>query len=276
MPTLAVMLTLLGCGDSLGVMRGPDATNLGMPSSLRYYAATGLLSEHVVGQGEGAGAHYGVQYSQLSLPEAADTLSVALEQLAGIDPLTLGTQQDQLAYWLNLYNLGVLDGVVRSLSAQPSFSSVANDGFMLFKMPMVRVGEHTLTLDQIEHGVLRGQETVPIAEWHTSLWGKDPVDARIHFAVNCASMGCPDLQPLPWQAATLDADLDRAGAAFVANPDKGAGPNGISELFDWFSEDFAAHAGSVEAFVSSFREDGGAGVDFDARIPYDWSLNAAR
>ncbi len=113
-----------------------------------------------------------------------------------------------------------------------------------------------------------------VLAWYEGVWGDGPPDARLHVGVNCASRGCPDLQIGAYQGPTVWQQLDEAATRFVDNPSKGAGPDGISELFSWFAEDFE-RSGGIEAFVQRHRTEGTSGVDFDAVLPYDWSLNKA-
>ena len=69
--------------------------------------------------------------------------------------------------------------------------------------------------------------------------------------------------------------LDASGTRFLGHSGKGAGPDGISNIFSWFADDFAGSHGSVEEFVAAYREGGDADVDYDALLEYDWSLNVA-
>jgi hypothetical protein len=69
---------------------------------------------------------------------------------------------------------------------------------------------------------------------------------------------------------TIQTVLDELTTAFLSDPDKGAGDNGISQLFDFYFDDFEA-AGGAEAFVAQFRDT--EGINFFAYLPYDWSLN---
>jgi hypothetical protein len=147
-----------------------------------------------------------------------------------------------------------------------------------------------LTLDQLEHAIIRGdfareglleadsQTLGRIRFMHEALRSAGPLDARIHMALNCAALSCPNLQPSAYLGPQLDAQLDDAAQAFLDNPDKGAGPDGISALFrpDWFEGDFVASSGSVSAFITQLRPEGLSGVDVDSFLNYDWTLNALR
>ncbi len=121
-----------------------------------------------------------------------------------------------------------------------------------------------LTLNDIEHRILR------------PVW-RDP---RIHYAVNCASLGCPNLQPVPFAPDTLDAQLDAAARAYVNHP-RGVRRQGddlvVSSIYHWFREDFGDSEQGVISHLLRFaapqlaarlrRHRGGLEHD------YDWTLN---
>lgn len=258
-----------------------EATHLG------HYALDGLLATHTGDVRWGGGEARGLAWAELEdSPEAGLALADTLANLASVEPATLETQAEQLAFWLNLYNAWTLQAVLQARASDASFVSVAEDDFALFKIGFVQVGGVSLSLNQLEHGVLRGD---PVAmdrhfagqealrddaeSWHSALWQGDLPDARLHVGINCASVGCPDLGARAWQAATLDADLDAAARRFANHPGKGAGPAGISPLFRWFEDDFVGSHGSVQAFIERYRTGGDAGVDLAATLPYDWALN---
>lgn len=135
-----------------------------------------------------------------------------------------------------------------------------------------KVGQQTLSLDDIEHGLLR-----PLY--------KDP---RIHFAVNCASVGCPPLAASAFEGDTLDAQLDAAAKRTLTNP-RYAKREGdklkLTSILNWYGADFTnpnftGHAKSVPAYVAPYTtpelkafidgKDGEPAVSF---FDYDWSIN---
>ena len=104
-------------------------------------------------------------------------------------------------------------------------------------------------------------------------------DPRIHYAVNCASMGCPNLQPEAFTSANADELLDRGAREYAGHP-RGADLSGgrltLSSIYEWFSEDFGGEAGAVEHIASFVRP--AVARDLRAhtgriRYGYDWSLN---
>jgi hypothetical protein len=124
-----------------------------------------------------------------------------------------------------------------------------------------------MSLDDIEHGTMRP-------------FFRDP---RVHYAVNCASIGCPNLWPRVWRAATLEAELDAAAAAYVNHP-RGVtilsdGRLRVSSIYTWFREDFGGDEAGVIAHLRQFAapplRQRLAGRTSIAEDTYDWELNNA-
>jgi len=190
--------------------------------------------------------------------------------LAATDLASLPTRDEQLAFWIDAYNVLAID-LVASHYPLESIRDIGSFFRPVWKRPAGVVGGRSVTLDEIEHGIVR-----PLGE------------PRAHAVVVCASTSCPALPREPLRAATLDAQLDAATDAWLADPGKGlriereADTIHLSRIFDWFEEDFEP-AGGVLTFVARhapvsdrawLRERGAA-----ARIvylDYDWSVNAVR
>ncbi len=216
------------------------------------YAA--LLAAHVRG-----GV---VDYAGLKKDEAR--LSAYLDALAAVDPAAL-SRQDRFAYYVNVYNAWTLKLI---LEHYPGIRSIKEAGSLLrspWKRALVRLWAGTVSLDDVEHGILRPEF-------------RDP---RVHFAVNCASKSCPPLADAPYAGETLDAALDAAARNFVNDPANtffGDGTLHVSRIFDWYAEDFGGPEG-VWAFIRRFAAPPLAGaMDAAGRrdlayTPYDWSLN---
>ena len=182
------------------------------------YAA--LLSRHVTDRL--------VDYQGFKNDEAI--LDRYLDVLAAADLESL-TRDQQFAFYANAYNAWTIKLI---LSRYPDLRSIKELG-SLFKSPwkkkIARIDGGLLTLDQIEHGILRKRF-------------KDP---RVHFAVNCASKSCPPLQGEPFVGERLDDQLNRAAVEFINNAhfkrlekwrDRilDEGDNAINELMDEFPE----------------------------------------
>lgn len=195
--------------------------------------------------------------------DSADVVALAsyVEGLARLDP-SGWPEADALSYWINLYNAVTLRLI---LEHHPLDSIKDLGGFLKtspWKRKLVTVGGRSLTLDDIENDVIRATFDEP----------------RIHFALNCASVGCPPLQPWAYVPDRLDEQLD-AACEFALSREGWVHVSGdtvrLTKIFDWYEADFAS-AGGVLAFVNRFRADP-IPVDADvAYLPYDWSLNGVR
>ncbi len=193
-----------------------------------------------------------------------------LAHLASAD--TAGeSRAEQLAFWINAYNAGtlaaVLDhGIPRSVQDVGKVAGIPTGAFFRSRF---RVAGREISLDQIEHQVLRGRFREP----------------RIHFAIVCASRSCPLLASRPYRADSLDSQLDAAARAFLLDPTRNRVPDAdgalrVSRIFRWFRGDFEAASGSLPAFLRRhLPPERAARVPEGARIrflPYDWSLNGPR
>ncbi len=178
------------------------------------------------------------------------------------------SRDEQFAYWMNLYNALTIDVVLDHYPVK-SIRNIGLSGFFSigpWKAPLVTVEGQELSLDDIEHGILRG------------LW-KDP---RIHYGVNCASIGCPNLQPEPFSSATVNAVLDEAAIAYVNHPRGARVENGrlmVSSIYSWFKVDFGNNDAGVIAHLAEYADEGlKAKLEAVSRVngyAYDWNLNEA-
>lgn len=198
--------------------------------------------------------------------EDHQALKAYVAALAATDVSALD-RPEQFAFWANLYNALTLDVVldaypVRSIrSIRPGLFSIGPWG-----KDRVTVDGEALSLDDIEHNILR-------SHWQ---------DNRVHYAVNCASIGCPNLRAKPFTGATLEADLDDAARRYVTHPRGVAVEDGAvvaSKIYRWYGEDFGGKDGTKLEHFRTF-----AGPDLLARLEgvtriagyrYDWDLNDA-
>lgn len=193
----------------------------------------------------------------------------ALQDFATAKPETFQSKAERFAFWVNAYNLLAIKAVID----QYPTSSIKDGGSLfqpIWKKKIGTVAGKGYALDEIEHGILR----------------KEFKDPRVHFAITCASLSCPDLRTDPAVAERLDCQLDEAARTFFGNPTKGLvlGPDGrsvkVSSIFKWFREDFTM-SGSVVEFIrkkvdptlatriAGLTENGLSYLD------YDWTLNDA-
>lgn len=198
-----------------------------------------------------------VDYEALNRTGRKD-LADYISSLESIDPAVLN-RNEQRAYWINLYNAVTVALIVDNLPLE-SIRDIRRP----WKQPLATVNGRSLSLDEIEHGILR------------VLWN----DPRIHYAVNCASVGCPDLAPRPYTGAMLEEMLDEAARRYINHPRGVSHDNRrlvLSSIFDWYSKDFGSRD---ELFVHllRFAETPTAEIleNHSGRITYkyDWSLNS--
>jgi len=186
-----------------------------------------------------------------------------LEALESTDLAALD-RDEQMAYWINFYNALTVEVILDHYPVD-SIRDISLPGSRggPWKAPLVRVGGADLSLDDIEHGILR------------PIWA----DPRIHYAVNCASIGCPNLAPRPYTAARLEAMLEAAARDYINHP-RGVDADGrriqISSIYKWYGEDFGDRDGLV-AHLRRYADGDTAAALRDAdgrfRYDYDWSLN---
>lgn len=203
---------------------------------------------------------------------------------------------DKLAFWINIYNALVIHGIV-VLGVRASVW----DAGPFFRRVRYQVGGHVFSLDDIEHGILRGNRRRPyrLFRQFRARWGgwpfpaQDPrvrfcvekLDARIHCALVCGSRSCPPIEAYHREA--IDEELETAAAHFVNSPEVEVRPAEnrliLSRVFSWYRRDFEETSGSLPAFLLRYLLDpaareylAAAGERVPIRFkPYDWGLNAA-
>lgn len=184
----------------------------------------------------------------------------------------------QLAFLINAYNAGTVDLV---LSGYPGVTSIKDLG-SLFSSPWKKrflplLGKER-TLDEIEHDLIRGSGRFS--------------DPRIHFAVNCASIGCPALRSEAYDSARLDAQLEEQARRFLSDRSRNRLEGGalrVSSIFKWYRGDFEQGwrgAKSLGAFLALYADAMGLtpaqaqalreGTLSIAFLDYDWRLNATQ
>lgn len=217
---------------------------------------------------EGANGLNRVDYSAFKRNGQAG-LKAYIAALQSVDPNTLD-RQEQLAFFVNLYNAKTIDIVLDHYPVN-SIKDISLGGNLLasfsggpWKSKVVKVNGADLSLDDIEHGILRSNF-------------KDP---RVHYAVNCASVGCPNLSNEAYAGAKLNAQLD-AGARNYINHPRGFHFDGqaliASSIYKWFKDDFGgSDQGVIKHALKYADSDLGAKLRTVRSIggfDYDWSLN---
>lgn len=193
------------------------------------------------------------------------------QYIAGLSSTSIGTfnRREQLAYWINFYNALTVEVVldhfpvesIRDIDISPGFFADGPWGKKL-----VTIEGEKISLDDIEHRILR-----PI--WR---------DARIHYAVNCASIGCPNLQDQAYTAANAESLLT-LGAEQYINSSRGVyikdGDITVSKIYDWFQTDFGGTEQTVMAHLLKYAKPALKKrlqkIGEIAGFAYDWTLNGA-
>lgn len=267
----------LNAGDG-----GEDAPTAPEMGAAMRAATLKLRAEHM----DVAGAH--VDYGRLRQSKAYARYRHELApRLRRLDLATLDSREERLAFWINLYNALVIDAVAM-FGIQNSVLEGRLGLFSFFRRAAYQVGGHRFSLNDIEHGILRGNRrhwAIPGTQFGPGdprlAWRVTPLDPRIHFALNCASLSCPPIRV--YSPDHIDAQLDLAARSFVAGDvriDPTAGVIHLSAIFRWYAGDFGGRPG-VLAFVASHLPDQSlaqwlARHGQHGRLSYheyDWGLN---
>lgn len=196
-----------------------------------------------------------------------NTLNDYLAHLSQADSKKPAERDAQLAYWINAYNAVTIEGILR---VYPT-SSIRNHtakliGYNIWKNLMLHVGDEKINLNDIEHKVLRPMD-----------------EPRIHFAIVCASIGCPRLLNEAYTAEKLEDQLVTNSKDFFSrsqNLQVDAKTNSIkmSNIMSWYGDDFGKNSGAqvravVEYFPDAAKKVVDAGKFRVGYLSYDWNLN---
>lgn len=190
------------------------------------------------------------------------------------------TRAQRLAHWINAYNTLVARGIL-TLEIRRSIWDVPD----FFDRVRLRAGDLVFSLNEIEHGLLRGNRPHPLSTGVPFPIGDPrlahvitPLEPRIHFAISCGARSCPKVQT--YDVAALDEQLDEATRAFVNREVILEGQTvTASPIFHWFRADFEETPGGLAGFLARYLADGPArrailerGLGDIAWGAYDWSV----
>ncbi|MBI4388980.1 MAG: DUF547 domain-containing protein [Nitrospinae bacterium] len=210
-----------------------------------------------------SGIHFNaVAYAQL---KGDPRFAQLTGDLGKFSPDRLQTREERLAFWINAYNILAVKTVVDHFPVK-SIKDAGNIVSSVWKRAAGVVGGKETTLHEIEHEILRKMG-----------------EPRIHSAIVCASLSCPDLRTEAFVPGKLNIQLDDQMKTFLENREKGLrvdarkGTVYLSSIFKWFAEDFETKGG-VLAFVAQYaappdRKILTGGKSKIAYLDYDWSLN---
>jgi hypothetical protein len=228
-----------------------------------------------------------VDYAALRASPLYADFRVCTAKLRAFDPAALPDRNSRLAFWINLYNTLALDGVI-ALGVQRSVME-RRGGMNFFRQAAYLVGGQRVSCDDIEHGILRanrGHPLYPGKQFASSdprlRWVIEPLEARIHFALNCASRSCPPIRV--YSREKLDSQLDLATRSYLSAeveimPEENT--LYLSSIFKWFAKDFGGRDGVIDYVLSRLSETNERTWLIQERDrvflrykPYDWSLNS--
>ena len=238
---------------AIGVVRGVVA------APFDHFNFDQILRQHVNSKGR-------VDYNGIAENPIFKAYIKSLET-ADINAMSIN---EQLAFWLNAYNAVTIDKVIKwkpKESVRETFIPGIWTSTKFFTAREHIVAGKRLSQDDIENDILRKQF-------------KDP---RIHFAIICASSGCPPLPRFAYTGPTVQTKLEKETLSYLSSArgtkiDEAENTLYLSKLFDWFAGDFESKAGSVLNFIKPYlNENTAAFIKRNPRIAYihyDWSLNA--
>jgi len=230
-----------------------------------------------------------LDYTRLSGSPAYREYRIASAALRMLDLTTLSSREARLAFWINVYNALVIDAVL-SFHVRRSVTEGRLGLLAFFRRAAYAVASHRLSCDDIEHGILRDNRGHPFipgpqfapADPRFALIVRPP-DARVHFALNCASRSCPAISA--YDVEQIERQLDLAARSFVATDvdvEPSQGIVHVSRIFRWFASDFGGHAGVLTTLRRYLPDDDRRQwlQAHEGRVrlvyrPYDWGLNAA-
>ena len=200
------------------------------------------------------------------------------ERLAAFDVASIDSREGGNAFWLNAYNFFMAAHILEGRPDGELVDSVWDYGGRInpfrrnvFEQELFEVGGRKYSLDEMEKGILLGD----------AFWEKGWAEARVHFAVNCASVGCPPLRADVYTSDNVD-ELLTENTRRAFNTQRHLRVDGdtlyLSELFDWYEDDYVRESGSVREFLRQYADErvveAMEGTSRIRHIDYDWALNA--
>jgi len=196
-----------------------------------------------------------------------------LSYIAEDKPITIGSRQDHLAFWINAYNAVCIRSLIDAgIPAEVPHSKPP--GKSLFTRKKYRVAGKIHSLDEIEHAIIR----------------KEYNDNRAHAALVCGASSCPRLRSEPFRGPILDRQLDEECKSWIQNERTKKGnrknyldsKNGIlylSKIFEWFNQDFGTSEADLIAFVTRYSSPTDRQVLTQSKVTikylaYDWHINS--
>ena len=214
----------------------------------------------IIGQ---AGTANLIRYAEVSV-EDKKSLEQYLNNLSNV-PTSKLNRTEQKAFWINLYNALTVQAILANYPVE-SIRDISSGWFSSgpWDLKLISIEGVDVSLNDIEHRILR------------PIWN----DNRVHYAVNCASLGCPNLQSVPFSAENIDQLLDRAARDFINSP-RGVDIKGnrlyLSSIYDWFQVDFGSSEEDAIKHIQRYAKNSLAEnlkvITGTISYQYDWNLN---
>ncbi len=247
LPAFAVLALLAGCATNLPAPRGPS-----QGSVVAQEAWARVLSTRVDDRGR-------IDFAAIAA--APEDLESYVAYIGSVSPASrpdvFPTRESRLAYYLNAYNALAMYGIVQSGIPE----SLAKMKLRFFYWNRFVMGGERISLYKLENSIVRKMG-----------------EPRIHFALNCMVRGCPRLPREPFEASTLDAQLERAAKLFLSedrNVDLPPGAKTVrfNEILRFYTKDFLAVSPSLIDYANRYRAEA-IPLDWKVEfIPYDWTVN---
>ncbi len=250
--SLVLVSLLTGCGTFSTLPKAYQPTDPLEPHQFSHQAIDGILRAHV-------------QDGVVNYPGIATDprLEAYLREVNRLDPTTLPTQKDRLAFWINVYNAFAIKGILDGYSPKTKFGQ-----YTYFVGQDYMVGGAEVNLWSVERDILIPRFREP----------------RIHFAIVCASRSCPKLRSWAFTPGQLDDQLNDSARKFINDPTKNFFDRDqkiayLSMIFNWFEEDFVGHSGSLLKYVKQYVDNPDLARELSDEtysikfLEYDWSLN---
>ncbi len=226
-----------------------------------------------------------VQYGKIRGSDVFERYKALTEGLRSFDLRKLETREQRLSFWINIYNTAVIHGVIelgldKSVKEFPGF----------FDRVSYEIGGHRFSLNEMEHGILRGNRRHPYrlfkpfgSQDARLAFSIIPMDPRIHFTLVCGARSCPPIGF--YEAEQIDFQLQLAAASFINSPQVQVSSDGatiaLSAIFKWYRADFGGSEESLIDTVLKFLDDGPSKTLLIQKrdririkyLPYDWNLN---
>lgn len=213
-----------------------------------------FLSQYVIPTPYQKGMLNWVQYSQIKNDASFQNI---VETIENYPIKNLHSKSEKLAFYINAYNIFAIKMIVDHWPVD-SIKDIGSLFQPVWKRPAGSINGESVSLEYLEHKIIRTLG-----------------EPRVHFAINCASISCPNLRTEPYTSLKLSQQLQEQTLHFLNDPYKGLKVGNarirVSKIFKWFEKDFEKWGG-IEAFIAQYRPEF-KNTKIRANIRYNWSVN---